>query len=108
MAMKRSGNHAKGVCLEDGTWTCSACGAESKDFEMFEDVGALEECLSKNSADAVLRGSPEEFQGFIKAAEAQKWISDMTTQYKKMSVAAECAGKSFQEYLKTALASGRM
>ena len=47
-----SGNHHDGTKDAEGMWVCSSCGAESRDFELFEEAGAMEGCID-------LYGKPE-------------------------------------------------
>lgn len=38
-------NHVKPEKLGDGSWSCSVCGAESMDQELFEVLAAENECV---------------------------------------------------------------
>lgn len=69
MAGMRSGNHESAKKRPDGTWTCSACGAESLDFELFEEVGVMESCLPDPTG-------AEKTAAIMAAAQAKQWIED--------------------------------
>ena len=90
----RSGNHSAGERLDDGTWTCSDCGAESMDFEMFEEAGVLEDCLARKKVVEPASGSPEAMKALVDAALAEKWIADARLSFEQMGGAAlDAAGK---------------
>ena len=40
----KSGNHSAAEHV-DGSWVCRACGAESMDIEIFEEVGDSVDCI---------------------------------------------------------------
>lgn len=95
----RSGNHSAGKRLDDGTWTCSECGAESMDFEMFEEAGVLEECLSRKSEKQRESEEKEAMKALVDAALAEKWIADARSSFEKLGTASLSAGSEYDELL---------
>lgn len=74
----KSGNHADAE-LDGKSWSCSACGSESMDYQLFEELGDIESCIEKHGPPAVIAKMPEE--KLVRAARAKIYELGQAAQY---------------------------
>ena len=93
--MKASVEHSSAV-FADGLWSCEVCGSESLDFELFEEAGEIEGCLSRGGG--VAHGGETEV-GFPDVERVREWMEASRVSFETMGRAAEKATTQMQELM---------
>ena len=96
--MKKSRNHSE-ARFEDGSYVCSLCGAESLDFELFEEAGEDEDCLARG-VEAGTVPDPNDVVDWAKVEQSRKWIEEARASFVQLSKTATVTTRQFEELSK--------
>lgn len=93
--MKQSAEHSKPVFV-GGFWYCDECGAETSDFELFEDSGRYEDCVSR----AVKEEAAEKANDVVAWADVERvrvHMDEVRGSFKRLGEAASEVEKKFSD-----------
>lgn len=99
MRMQKSKQHAK-PSFDEGVWSCTECGAETGDFELFEESGEFEDCIARAVDEGVVP-DPNDVVAWAEVERVRKHIEGVRGSMKAMGEAAEKAGTSLKSFNST-------